>query len=218
MNWPSISITPDHVAIAATCTLAELDAWVWPDRWQAAHLVSSCCRALLGSFKVQNTATVGGNICLALPAAPMVALAVALEGVCVIWTGDGSLRHVAAKDFVVGDRQTVLAPGEILREILLPNAGWTRASAFRQVSLTALGRSAALLIGSHDQDSFLLTITAATPCPVQLCFASMPSDDELAEGIDAAVRSWHDDVHGAPDWRRHVSHLAAQAIRRELGR
>jgi len=32
-------------------------------QWAAAPLIRQCCNALLGSFKVWNAATVGGNMC-----------------------------------------------------------------------------------------------------------------------------------------------------------
>jgi hypothetical protein len=41
----------------------------------------------------------------------------------------------------------------------------------------------------------------------------------VAGRIDVAVTLpglWHDDIHGDPAWRRHVSLLFAEEIRREL--
>ena len=216
LRWPALRIGPEGVRIAATCTLAELEAQSWPDTWRAAQLVAQCCRSLLGSFKIWNTATVGGNICLALPAAPMVSLATALEGVCIVLMPNGGERPVSVSDFVTGDNRNALAPGEILREVVLPARALCRRTAFRQISLTPLGRSAALLIGSHDAAGFDLTITASTPRPIRLHFADMPEHGTLAERIDAGVPAWHDDLHGAPDWRRHITHIAALEIRYEL--
>ena len=58
--------------------------------------------SFLASFKIWNMATVGGNICMALPAGPMISLTAALDGVCTIWTPDGKERRVAVLDFVLG--------------------------------------------------------------------------------------------------------------------
>ncbi|MGD0937821.1 MAG: oxidoreductase, partial [Streptosporangiaceae bacterium] len=66
-RWPSLRVRPDGLEIAATCTLAELARAQLPP-WPAASLIGHCCAALLGSVKVWNAATVGGNICLSLPA------------------------------------------------------------------------------------------------------------------------------------------------------
>src|SRR5277367_140517 len=68
LGWPSLEITEQELRIAATCKIAELDAMTFPPDWVAAPLVNQCCRAFLASFKIWNAATVGGNICMALPA------------------------------------------------------------------------------------------------------------------------------------------------------
>ncbi len=175
-----------------------------------------CCEALLGSFKIWAMATVGGNLCLALPAGPMTALAVALDGRCTIWTPEGGERVVDAADFVTGAQQTVLRTGEILRAIDLPVAALQRRGILRRLSLNPLGRSAALLIGTTDGTDLRLTVTAATTRPVRLDFASIPGPAEMAARMDAIDGLLHDDVHGAPEWRRQIARLLAEEIRREL--
>jgi hypothetical protein len=115
LGWPALTATDDGLEIAATCTLAELVAYGIP-------LFRQCAQALVGSFKIWNVATVGGNICLALPAGPMTSLCAALDGVAVVRPPDGGERRVPVAEFVVGDRRTVLAPGEVLRAVHLPAA------------------------------------------------------------------------------------------------
>jgi len=219
LGWPKLAVEAAGLRIAATCRIADLARFAVPPAWQAASLVLPCCEALLGSFKIWNAATVGGNICLALPAGPMTTLATSLDGLATIWSSDGE-RHLPVRDLVIGDNRTALAPGEILREIFLPAAALHRRAAMRRQSLTPLGRSAALLIGTRDEAGrFALTITAATPRPVRLDFPALPDAAALREAIDASVTArglWFDDIHGAPDWRRHLTlHFAAE-IRREL--
>lgn len=218
LSWPSIVQDDALLSIAATCTLAELDAHAAEASWPAAALMRQCCRFLWGSFKIWNAATVGGNLCLALPAAPMAALAVALDGACVIWTTDGATRTVPAAGFIVGPRQTCLHPGEILRRIDLPLASLGNRFAVRQASLTIEGRSAALLIGRVGADGFVLTVTASTPQPLRLEFAVIPDASSLRRALDHAgsAAGWYDDPHGAPDWRRHMTLRLADEIRDEL--
>jgi CO/xanthine dehydrogenase FAD-binding subunit len=217
-GWENLRVDAQGLHVAATCTIAALSRFVAPPEWRAAELIGRCCNSLLGSFKVWNAATVGGNICLALPAGPMTALASALDGIATIWCPDGTDRCVLTSDLVIGDGCTSLAEGEILRSILLPRAAMERAFAFRQISLTPIGRSAALLIGTRSHaGSFALTLTAATDHPIVLIFTAMPTQFELAERIDAeALAFWFGDVHGDPRWRRHISLRFAEAIRREL--
>src|SRR6202012_2876435 len=148
LAWPALETTAQSLYIAATCKIAELHGMTFPSNWIAAPLINQCCRSFLASFKLWNTATVGGNICMSLPAGPMISLASALDGVALIWGRDGSERRVPVLDFVLGSRRNVLGPGELLRRIDIPATALARRAAFRQLSLAPLGRSAALLIGT----------------------------------------------------------------------
>jgi len=220
LGWPALQISEQGLRMAATCRIAELDAATFASAWIATPLFNQCCRSFLASFKIWNMATVGGNVCMALPAGPMIALTVALEGMCTIWTPDGNKRRIAIKDFVLAPQRNALKPGELLRAIDLPASALRRRTAFRQISLSPLGRSAALLIGTRDPErgAFTITITAATPRPVQLAFADMPASAALGERIEAAIPigQYYNDVHGSPAWRRHMTLHFAEQIRCEL--
>lgn len=219
LQWPSLTSTKDGLDIAATCRIAELYAFEPPKNWPAGPLIGECCRSFLSSFKIWNEATVGGNICMSLPASPMVSLTVALEGIYTLWPRDGAPREVLAADFVTGNHANVLAPGELLRSIRLPAEALSKRFAFRRSSLTHLGRSAVLLIGTRaPAGDLILTITAATAHPAQLRFKGNPSETELRHAIDAGVPDalWFDDVHGSPAHRKHLSYHFGEEIRKEL--
>jgi CO/xanthine dehydrogenase FAD-binding subunit len=219
LKWPALTISEAGLSISATCTVAQLDALACPPEWIAAPLINQCCRAFLASFKIWKTATVGGNICMSLPAGPMISLTSALGGVCTIWQADGGERTAAVADFVTGNQTNILAPGDLLRQIDIPLAALKRRSAFRQISLTPVGRSAALLIGGlTSEDGFALTVTASTARPVQLSFVGIPAADELREAILRAIPDdlYHNDVHGKPMWRKAMTLRLAEEIRSEL--
>lgn len=217
LEWPALEPSAAGLRIGATCTIASLEAFAASADWQAAPLFAGCCQALLGSFKIAAVATVGGNVCLSLPAAPMLALTVALDGVARAWRPDGTEREVPMAGFTTGPQRTVLAPGELLRCIDLPAAALHRRGAMRQVSLTAHGRSAALLVATAEAGRFALTVTASTVRPVHAAWAAPPS----REALDAYVAAfppelWLDDVHGAPAWRRHMTRRLAAQLHEEL--
>jgi CO/xanthine dehydrogenase FAD-binding subunit len=236
-NWPPLIEADDGLEIAATCTLAELARWRpaphhdWP---AATILLRTCCDSLLGSFKVQNVATVGGNICLSLPAGPMIALAAALDGVATVLSPAGAARAVPVTDFVVGERRSVLRPGELLRSVFLPAAALGLRAACHQVSLAPLGRTAVLLIGTVDQDQVLLTLTAAVPRPVRIRLPLSSTPNEAASSLTAAVAAaqatsggggpggagtgagYLDDVHGSALWRRAMTERAVREVLAEL--
>ena len=222
LRWPALRASPAGLEIAATCRIAELYRVDGPAQWRALPLVRECCNALLASFKIWNAATVGGNICMSLPAGPMISLTVALEATYTLWPRDAAPREVAALDFVTGNHANVLRRGELLRSIHLPATALSKRFAQRRASLTQLGRSAALLIGTQaaGTDDLLLTITAATPQPVQLRFGRMPSRPELRRAIDDTIPpdGYFHDVHGSAAYKRHLTYYFAEEIRAELAR
>jgi CO/xanthine dehydrogenase FAD-binding subunit len=213
-----LTVGKQGVEIAATCTIAKLVALAAPADWTAAPLIEQCCRSFLSSFKIWNTATVGGNICMSLPAGPMISLTVALEGICKILQRDGGERLVAVEDFVTGNNKNVLQPGDLLISINLPASALRKRSSFRRISLTHLGRSAALLAGTLDpQDGvFLLTISASTERPHRLKFPKLPGAEDMRARIQREIPKYFDDVHGTPDYRKHMTLYFAEEIRREL--
>jgi CO/xanthine dehydrogenase FAD-binding subunit len=149
----------------------------------------------------------------------MAALATALDGVCRIWMPKGHARSLPVIDFIRGPGENALQAGELLRAVDLPLAALQRRAAFRQTSLTPGGRSAALLVGTLAAEGlFGLTVTAATRRPVRLDFEIMPSDRDLRHALVQAIPEpmYYDDVHGATDWRRHMTFRLAEEIRREL--
>src|SRR6266404_1831032 len=220
LGWRALEASPAGLEIGATCSITELDRFEAPREWIAAPLIRACCNALLASFKVWNAATIGGNICMSLPAGAMISLVIALEGRFTLWPRDGAPREVAAVDFVTGNHSNVLRAGELLRKIYLPASALLKRAAFRQASLTKLGRSAALLIGTSDpaRHGLLLTITAATPRPVQLRFNEIPSGEALRQAIEARLPAdgYFADLHGFAPYKRHLTYHFAEQIRAEL--
>ena len=92
-------------------------------------------------------------------------------------------------DLVTGPGTTGLAPGELLRSVTLPAASLRGRTAFRQASLSPLGRSAALVIGRTSPPGgrgLVITVTAATPRPAQLRFTSRPSPGQAVAALDQA--------------------------------
>ena len=218
-GWPPLVVHEDGLEIAATCTVAELAAFAGAPRFEAFHgIARGCCASFLAGFKIWNVATVGGNLCAALPAGPMIALTAALGGICLL-QGPAGERRVPVADFVTGDGTTVLRDGELLRSVHLPAAALTGVATYRQGSLHTHGRSAALLAGRLDPGGrFTLTVTGATTRPHQLVFDAPPGRETLqvalAERI--AADAYVTDVHGHPAWRRHLTREFAEEIRREL--
>ncbi|OBK70824.1 xanthine dehydrogenase family protein subunit M [Mycobacterium sp. 1274761.0] len=217
LGWDGLHATNAGLEIGAMCTVADLYQFQPPGDWLAAPLLQTSCEAFLASFKVWNSATVGGNICMSLPAGPMITVTVALEATYTLQATDGSERSVDAADFVTGNHQNVLAPGELLRTVTIPASALRKPNAHRRFSLTHLGRSTIFMIGTQGERDLLLTITAGTTRPVRLAFDSVPDADTLARHIDAIPADvWFDDPNGTPAHRRHLASHFAEQIREQL--
>jgi CO/xanthine dehydrogenase FAD-binding subunit len=227
LGWPSVTETDTALSIAATCTIAELSRLTphalrtgerGPSRGSqgGSPLFWQCANSLLASFKIWNVATVGGNLCVSLPAGSMTSLSAALDAEAVIWTTDGGERRVPVADFVTDVQSNVLAPGEVLRSIEIPRPSLTSRTGFRRIALSPLGRTGTLVIARLDATGeVVFTITGGTRRPVQLRFDELPNARALEQSV-LAIGEWYSDAHGASDWRRAMSALLADELRIEL--
>jgi xanthine dehydrogenase iron-sulfur cluster and FAD-binding subunit A len=157
---------------------------------------------------------------MALPAGPMISLLAALDGVCTIWKADGNEQRISVIDFITGSQRNALSPGDLLRQIDVPLSALKRRGAFRQIALTPVGRSGALLIGTRGQDDDLqMTVTASTVRPIKLHWPGMPDAAALRSGLlrDIPDGLYHDDIHGKPAWRKAMTLRLAEQICGELG-
>jgi CO/xanthine dehydrogenase FAD-binding subunit len=222
LGWPALTVTDDGLEIAATCTIAEVAGLGRREGWAAHPLFLQACTALFGSTKIWRVATVGGNICSALPAGPMTALAAALDADALIWRAatDEQPAHderMPVAELVTGDRTTALRPGDVLRSVHVPASSLRARTAFRKIALSPIGRTGSVVVGRLDEDGgFTLAVTGATLRPELLRYAALPPAAVLADDV-RAIGSWFTDAHGAADWRRAVSALLADEVLAELG-
>jgi len=122
---------------------------------QESELVSSKVKALkeasleMGSPQIRNSATIGGNIVTASPAADSIPPLMVLEARVVLQSIEGK-RDLNLEDFLRGINQTDLQPGEILTEIYFKVPHPSYASAFiklgRRKALNIARLSAAVLL------------------------------------------------------------------------
>ncbi len=92
----------------------------------------------IGSLQIRNVATIGGNLVNAVPSADGAIPLIALDARVNIYGSTGE-RTVDLIRFFEGPGQTVLTPGEILTEIIVPKQPARSAGAYQKV-----GRRAAM--------------------------------------------------------------------------
>lgn len=112
--------------IGALTTLAEIERSdivkkQYSALWDAVNV--------MGSAQIRSLATIGGNLCSAVPSAdtapPLIALNASLKIV-----GPGWETTMAVEDFFTGPKKTSLKRGEILADILIPKPGASSAGCY----------------------------------------------------------------------------------------
>jgi CO/xanthine dehydrogenase FAD-binding subunit len=184
----------------------------------------------IGGPQVQNTGTIGGNLCNASPAADGVPALLALDASVELSSCD-AVRTMALADFIVGPRQTVLRPGELLTAILLPKPALSAASHF-----TKLGSRASLVISivsvaatiEHEAGVVRAARIAVGACsPVALRLPALEAEltgKPLDSGLGRHAMPGHfaslaplDDVRASAEYRGHAALTLARRALNELG-
>jgi CO/xanthine dehydrogenase FAD-binding subunit len=182
--------------------------------------------ALVGAVQCQNLATIGGNLCSAVPSLdsgpPLMALGATLR----LQSRAGE-RLVAVEKFFVGPRRTVLAPGEILTEILVPlehgfAASFLRLGRRKALTLSIVNAAAGLALGKDGVVATArIALGAVAPTPVRavkaeaLLVGRRPTLEAFAAAAAMAATeiSPISDLRASADYRRKTS---AVLVRRAL--
>lgn len=90
----------------------------------------------LGTVQVRSMATIGGNICNALPSADMPPVIMVLDAKVKV-VGKNGERVMPLEDFFSGVRKTRLARGELLKEVSVKRPPTNSGAAFIKLSKTA---------------------------------------------------------------------------------
>ncbi|HEU0222398.1 MAG TPA: FAD binding domain-containing protein [Paracoccaceae bacterium] len=181
----------------------------------------------VGSVQIQNTATVGGNLCNASPAADGAPPLLTLDAEVELASARGT-RRLPLGGFLAGPRRTRLERDELLTAILVPSAACAGRSAFlklgaRRYLVISIAMAAARLVLSEGRvREAAIAVGACSPVATRLpaieaALAGLPADRSLAAAIDdaAVARSLApiDDVRADAAYRRRA---AAELVRRAV--
>jgi carbon-monoxide dehydrogenase medium subunit len=173
--------------------------------------------ALVGSVQVRNLATVGGNLCNAAPSADMAPPFLALDAEAEIASLRGR-RRVPLASFFLGVRQTVLAPDELLVDLVVPGPGpgsggqYLRHTPRRELDIAVVGVASQLTLEGGVCTKARIVLAAVAPVPVHATAAeqSLSGQRVTAEAIERAATLAIEaarpisDQRGSADFRRHL--------------
>ncbi len=113
-SFNEIAEEEDHIIIGALVTASDIvNNELVKEFYPVLHEASSS----VASTQIRNSATIGGNICNASPAADMSAALVALEATCTILNSEGNRRTEPLVKFIQGVRKISLSKNEILESV-----------------------------------------------------------------------------------------------------
>jgi carbon-monoxide dehydrogenase medium subunit len=201
-----------RIGSAVTARTLELDRAV-----RASYLSLAESGALVGSVQVRNLATLGGNICNAAPSADMAPPLLALDAEAVI-SGPKGERRMPITTFFTGVRRTVLAPDEILVELVLPNPGphsggnYLRHTPRRELDIAVVGVASQITLANGVCTKARIALAAVAPVPLRATAAEQSLEgqavtpDRIKRAADLAVEAARpiSDQRGSADFRRHL--------------
>ena len=200
--------------IGAAATARELEL---SPALRGAYLAIAESAAMVGSLQIRNLATVGGNLCNAAPSADMAPPLVALEAQAVI-AGPKGERRVPMADFFTGVRQTVLAPNEMLIELVVPPPGahsggqYLRHTPRRELDIAVVGVASQLTIADGRCTKARIALASVAPTPVRATAAERslegqavtPEAIERAAGLAIEAAKPINDQRGSIEFRKHL--------------
>lgn len=122
-----------EIAIGATICFTKIIASPILDKQPLSVLKDSAKK--IGHHNLRHIATLGGNICNAVPSADSPVALIALDTLTVIKGPDGE-RTVPLVEFFTFVRETVLKPGEFLKEVRIPIQPEKTAASFQKLRRT----------------------------------------------------------------------------------
>lgn len=176
--------------------------------------------SLIGDIKVQNRASVGGNLCNATPSADSAPAALCLGARAVI-AGPGGQRVVPIEDFFLGPGRTILAPHELLVELIFPPppahsvGAYQRLTPRAEMDIAIVGVGSFLVMaasGSRQCREARIALCAVAPTPIRALTAEGFLTGRTID--EAAIREASE--RAAADAKPIDDHRASAEYRRDM--
>jgi len=171
----------------------------------------------VGAVQTRNQATIGGNLCSAVPSLDGAPALLAL-GATLRLQAQGNERLVPIEQFFLGPRRTVLQPGEVLTEIVVPlredfTASFLRMGRRKALTLSIVNVAAGLAMDGQQVSQARIALGAVAPTPIRAYKAEQllqgrklaPELFAEAAAVAATEISPISDLRASADYRRKIS-------------
>lgn len=196
---------------------------------QQKYLSVSQAAHSMAAYQVRNQGTIGGNLCNAVPSADLPPILIALAASAVLTSRRGE-RTLPLEEFFTGPNRTVLAPGEILTAVVIPDQPTTGSTYHkfglrRSGALAVVGVAAAVTVRNDVVEDARIALGAVAPTPMRAREAEnvvrgrVPTEEVLRAAGEAAARECRpiSDLRGSEEYRRHlVGVFTRRALQRAI--
>jgi len=171
----------------------------------------------VGAVQTRNQATIGGNLCSAVPSLDGAPSLLVLGATLRLQT-QGSERLIPIEQFFLGPRRTVLQPGEVLTEIVVPlredfTASFLRMGRRKALTLSIVNVAAGLAMDGQQVSRARIALGAVAPTPIRAYKAEKllqgrkmaPELFAEAAAVAATEISPISDLRASADYRRKIS-------------
>ncbi|MCS7002704.1 MAG: xanthine dehydrogenase family protein subunit M [Dehalococcoidia bacterium] len=187
---------------------------------------------LVGSLQVRNLATIGGNQCTASPGADTSPTLIALGAVARV-VGPTGERRIPMDQFFTGPGRTVLGPGEIVVEFVIPKATpqsgayYERHTPRKELDIAVVGVAAWVQLDGDRIADARIGLAAVYPTPLRATDAEAVlrgqpiADTVIAQAAEAAMAQSRpiSDVRGSAEFRRMlVNELTKRSVNQAIAR
>ena len=217
----------DHFRIGATTTWTQVIEADLPPWFEGLKLAAR----ELGGVQIQNAGTVCGNICNASPAADAIPVLLTLDAVVNVASAGGESR-VPISRFILGNRRTVLAPGEMVTGLAIPKPALPARGTFlklgaRKYLVISIAMAAAVI--EHDAGGKVAAARIAVGACSEVArrLAELEADlaghpvsadlGNVAEARHLDALAPIDDIRGSAEYRRDAALIAVRRCLAELG-
>ena len=165
----SIEYVPGKgVVIGGTSTHNDI---VFSELIQEKYLSLSNAAQTMAANQVRHIGTVGGNIASAVPSADLPPILMALNATVTIAGANGE-RTMPLEEVFIGPGKTVLATGEIIKEVIIPDQDLTGSTyhkfALRRAgALAVVGVAVALKVENDIIKDVRVSLGAVSPVPMR---------------------------------------------------